>query len=104
VVLAVCLLLPAAGCLHAEPRPTWEDTSGAPAWRVLYGAGNVRKGAVRGPECRVGTDGQQVCGHQCRTGRDGRVACAATPEGKCEVRPDGRATCVDPPVSAPALP
>ncbi|MEN9798453.1 MAG: hypothetical protein RL653_2149 [Pseudomonadota bacterium] len=104
VALAACGVLLVTGCRHPEPRPAFEDAAGAPAWRVLYGSGRARKGTVRAPECRVGVDGQQVCGHHCRTGRDGRVACAATPDGTCEVRPDGRAACVEPPPSAPALP
>lgn len=45
------------------------------------------------PECRMGTDGVNVCGYHCRMGTDGRVACADTADGTCAMNTSGRVTC-----------
>lgn len=56
----------------------------------------VRGGANAGgkpPECRVGTDGLQVCGYNCRMGTNGRFYCATMPDGECAQNSNGTFTC-----------
>ncbi len=45
------------------------------------------------PECKMGSDGRQVCGYNWLMGSDGIVACANTPDGRCAMSSDGRAVC-----------
>lgn len=45
------------------------------------------------PECKMGSDGNNVCGYHCQMGSDGKVACADTPDGKCSMSSNGRITC-----------
>jgi len=44
-------------------------------------------------DCRLGSDGQRVCGYDCRVGSDGRVYCASTPDGSCRMNSDGSFSC-----------
>ena len=53
-------------------------------------------------ECKMGSDGQQVCGYNCKMGSDGHFACADTPDGVCAMGSDGRVTCSH--VAGPAAP
>lgn len=45
------------------------------------------------PECKMGSNGQNVCGYHCEMGSNGRVYCADTPDGKCSFNSDGTYTC-----------
>lgn len=49
--------------------------------------------AAEEPECKMGSDGQNVCGYDCQMGSNGRVYCADTPDGKCSFNADGTYTC-----------
>jgi hypothetical protein len=44
-------------------------------------------------ECRMGSDGQNVCGYNCRMGSDGHFYCASMPNGRCALNSDGSYTC-----------
>ncbi len=45
------------------------------------------------PECRMQTNGRNVCGYNCQMGSNGRVACADTPDGVCGMNTDGSVSC-----------
>ncbi|MGC4121091.1 MAG: hypothetical protein QM765_42240 [Myxococcales bacterium] len=45
------------------------------------------------PECRMGSDGTNVCGYNCRMGSNGRFYCASTPDGQCAFNSNGTFTC-----------
>lgn len=47
----------------------------------------------KGPQCKMQSNGRQVCGYHCRMGSDGNVACANTPDGVCAMGADGRVVC-----------
>ena len=57
---------------------------------------NVAPGQPSGgkpTECRMGSDGQQVCGYNCRIGSNGHVYCASIPNGTCRMNSDGSFGC-----------
>jgi hypothetical protein len=45
------------------------------------------------PECKMQSNGKNVCGYHCETGSNGRVYCADTPDGKCSLNSDGTYSC-----------
>ena len=56
----------------------------------------VRGGGATGgppPECRMGSDGQQVCGYNCRMGSNGHFYCANRADGQCAFNSNGTFTC-----------
>jgi len=76
LILALVFVLPA--CV------TGQQGSTAPA---------AGAGPSTSTECKMGSDGRQVCGYHCQMGSDGVVACADTPDGTCAMGADGRVTC-----------
>lgn len=55
--------------------------------------GPAQQSVSNSPECRMGSDGQNVCGYNCMMGSDGHFACANTPDGVCAMGSDGRVSC-----------
>lgn len=49
--------------------------------------------ALPPPECRMGSDGRNVCGYNCRLGSRGFVYCASHPDYHCRLNADGTFTC-----------
>lgn len=45
------------------------------------------------PECKLQSNGTNVCGYHCKTGSNGRVYCADTPDGQCAMNSDGTYSC-----------
>ena len=56
-------------------------------------AARSRRSGEKEAECRMGTDGRQVCGYNCKMGTNGRMYCASVPNGRCAMNTDGTFTC-----------
>ncbi len=54
---------------------------------------NTNANTQSASECKLQSDGQNVCGYNCETGSNGKVYCADTPDGKCAFNSDGTWTC-----------
>jgi len=84
------------GPMPAAPAPTPAPVVVAPSpWGVTVSTPSVSIGfgGAPPPQCRMGTDGQNVCGYNCRMGTNGHMYCAATPDGRCAMNTDGTFTC-----------
>jgi hypothetical protein len=56
--------------------------------------GRGHSGRSQAPtECRMGTDGQNVCGYHCQMGTNGHIYCSATPNGHCAMNSNGTFSC-----------
>ena len=60
---------------------------------VVIGGGYVGPGAAPPTECRMGSDGMNVCGYNCRLGANGHMYCSGIPNGQCALNSDGSFTC-----------
>ena len=49
--------------------------------------------AAPAPECRMSSNGTNVCGYNCQYASNGDVSCASRPDGHCAFNSDGSLTC-----------
>ena len=54
-------------------------------------------------ECRMGSDGMNVCGYNCMLGSSGRYYCSSYPDGRCALNSDGTYTCPGRPMYRDAI-
>jgi len=45
------------------------------------------------PECRMSSNGTNVCGYNCQYASSGDVSCASRPDAHCAFNSDGTLTC-----------
>jgi hypothetical protein len=56
-------------------------------------AGGGHPGGAPPPECRMSSDGTNVCGYNCMHSSGGQVSCASRPDGHCAFNSDGTLSC-----------
>lgn len=58
--------------------------------QVAAGGGGA---AAPPPQCRMSSNGTNVCGYNCQYASNGEVSCASRPDGYCAHNSDGSVTC-----------